>query len=99
MKYMLTWSIPTHSYDAALDAFLEGGAPMPEGLTALGRWHAPGSNRGWLLCQTDDLVALSQHIGEWASKLNIEVSPVIEDRHAADAAARVRGLQRPGNQA
>ena len=58
MKCMLTWSIPTQSYDAALDAFLSGGAPMPPGLTALGRWHAPGSYRGWLPCEADDLVAL-----------------------------------------
>ena len=41
MKYMLCWSIQPESYNAALDAFLEGGAPMPEGLRSLGRWHAP----------------------------------------------------------
>lgn len=90
MKYMLTWSIPTHSYNAALDEFLAGGAPMPTGLTALGRWHAPGSNRGWLLCETDDLIALSQHVAEWAPMLNIDVTPVIGDEEAGAAAARVR---------
>lgn len=90
MKYMLAWSIPTSTYDAALDAFLSGGAPMPEGLTALGRWHAPGSNRGWLLCETDDVVALAQHVGEWAPLLNIDVTPVIEDEEAGAAAAKVR---------
>lgn len=92
MKYMLCWSIPPTSYDAALDAFLAGGAPMPEGMTALGRWHAPGSYRGWLLCETDDLVALSQHVAEWAPMLTIEVVPVVEDEQAADACAKVRGV-------
>ena len=90
MRYMLTWSIPTNSYNDALDAFLAGGAPMPEGLTALGRWHAPGSYRGWLLCDTDDLVLLSQHIGEWASLLKVEVTPVIGDEQAGAAAAKIR---------
>ena len=87
---MLTWSIPTSSYDAAVDAFLAGGAPMPEGVTALGRWHAPGSYRGWLLCATDDLVALSQHVAEWAPMLVIDVTPVIEDEQAGAAAAKAR---------
>lgn len=90
MKYMLTRSIPTATYDAAVDAFLAGGAPMPAGLTALGRWHAPGSCRGWLLCETDDLIALSQHVAEWAPLLTIEVVPVIEAEQAAAAAAKVR---------
>ena len=90
MKYMLCWSIPTQNYNAALDAFLAGGAPMPEGLTAIGRWHAPGSYRGWLLCETDDLVALSQHAAEWAPMLDIEITPIIEDDEAGEAAARVR---------
>jgi len=46
MKYLLCWSISPENYEVAVDAFLKGGAPMPEGLTALGRWHAPGSYRG-----------------------------------------------------
>ena len=57
MKYMLCWSILPENYNAAVDAFLERGAPMPEGLTSLGRWHATGSTRGWLLCEAEDPVA------------------------------------------
>jgi len=90
MKYMLSWSIPPENYDAALDAFLEGGAPMPEGVTALGRWHSPGSYRGWLLCETDNMIDLSQHVAQWASLLRIEVTPVIDDAEAGEVAARVR---------
>ena len=90
MKYMLCWSIEPQYYDTALDAFLEGGAPMPEGLTALGRWHVPGSNKGWLLCETDNIVILAQHVAEWAPLLNIEVNPIMDDAQAGEAAARVR---------
>jgi hypothetical protein len=90
MKYMLCWTIPPENYTAAVDAFLEGGAPMPEGLISHGRWHAPGSTQGWLLCETDDPVALAAHAAEWAHLLKITISPVIEDSEAGQAGARVR---------
>ena len=90
MKYMVCWSIPPDSYTAAVDAFLEGGAPMPEGLVSLGRWHAPGSMKGWLLCETDDPVALAEHMVQWADRLSLEVTPVIGDAEAAEAAKRTR---------
>lgn len=90
MKYMVCWTIPPENYTEAVDAFLEGGAPMPEGLNALGRWHAPGSNKGWLLCETDNPVSLAEHMAEWAHLLNTDVTPVIGDEDAAEAATRSR---------
>ena len=89
MKYMVTWKIPTDSYKKAVETFLDSGAPMPEGLTSLGRWHAPGSRFGWLLAETEDSVALAQHLAEWASMLELEVTPVIGDEEAAQAASKV----------
>ncbi len=91
MKFMTTWRIPPSSYDEALDRFLAGGAPLPEGLTMLGRWHAPGSNKGFLLVEADDLTLLAEHLGEWAGLLECEVTPVLQDEEAAAAASRVRG--------
>lgn len=82
MKYMLSWSIPTGTYRAAVEVFPSGRAPMPEGLTSLGRWHALGSTRGWLRCESEDPVAVAQHVAEWAPMLEIEVSPVIGDEEA-----------------
>ena len=64
MKYMVTWNIPTDSYRAAVEAFLSSGAPMPERLTALGRWHAPGSSYGWLLVETENPTSLAEHMVE-----------------------------------
>ncbi|MCB1724697.1 MAG: DUF3303 family protein [Chromatiaceae bacterium] len=90
MRYMLCWSIPPENYNAALDAFLEGGAPMPDGLTSLGRWHVPGSTRGWLLCAAADPVTVAHHVAQWAGLLNIEVHPVIDDAGAGAAAERAR---------
>lgn len=88
---MLCWSIPPENFNAALDAFLEKGAPMPPGLNSLGRWHAPESTRGWLPCEAEDPVAVAHHVGEWAGLLNIEVYPVMDNAGAGGAAAKVKG--------
>jgi hypothetical protein len=90
MKYMLCWSIPPENYKAAVDAFLEGGAPMPEGLTSLGRWHALGSTRGWLLGEAEDPVAVAHHVAQWAGLLRIDAYPVIDNAGAGEAATRAR---------
>ncbi|MFW2365984.1 MAG: DUF3303 domain-containing protein [Desulforhopalus sp.] len=89
MKFMVTWKIPTDSYKEAVEAFLNSGAPMPAGLTSLGRWHAPGSRYGWLLVETDDAVTLAEHMTEWASLLELNISPVIADEEAVQAATKV----------
>jgi len=89
MKYMVQWTIPPTSYKAALEEFLRAGAPMPEGLTAIGRWHAPGSTYGWLLVETDNPATLAVHMAEWAALLELKITPVIEDGQAAEAAAKV----------
>lgn len=89
MKYMVTWKIPTQSYKEAVEVFLRTGAPMPEGLVSLGRWHVPGSTKGWVLVETDDAVSLAEHMAEWAGMLELDISPVIEDAEAGKAASRV----------
>jgi hypothetical protein len=63
---------------------------MPEGLKSSGCWHAPGSIRGWLLCEAGDPVAVSHHVAQWAGLLNIEAYPVMDDAGAGEAAARTR---------
>ena len=90
MKYMVTWRIPPNTYTPAFDRFLAQGAPLPDELTLVGRWHVPGSMRGWLLVEGDDMTALAAHLAEWAPYLELDVAPVIEDEDAAAAAVRVR---------
>ena len=91
MKYMITWKIHPNSYKATAEAFLEGGAPAPSGLTTVGRWHSPGSVSGWHLVEGDDVEALAHHVAEWAGLVELEVSPVIEDEAAASSLSKVFG--------
>ena len=53
MKFMIEWHIPTTSYKVAAERFLATHAPDPDGLETIGRWHAPGSARGWHAVEGD----------------------------------------------
>ena len=91
MKYMFEWQISPGLHKPAALEFLKTGAPMPEGLTVVGRWHAPGSSRGWLVVDADDIAPVAEHAAEWADYLEIEVTPVVEDEVAGQAMAKVYG--------
>ena len=93
MLYMMQWSIKSDDYDKAHDRFLKAGAPMPEGSTSLGRWHAPGSVKGWLLVETDRPEALYAHAAEWGDVLSWETTPVLTDEQAGASSVEGRGLR------
>jgi Protein of unknown function (DUF3303) len=56
MKFVITWSVPAESYQAAIKKFLETGAQPPAGVKMLGRYHGPQGHarlhrRGIYRCQ------------------------------------------------
>ena len=53
MKFMVAWKIPPGCYKAAIERFLNTGAPDPTGVRTIGRWHAPGSSTGWHVVEGD----------------------------------------------
>jgi hypothetical protein len=57
MKCMVAWKIPPGCYKAAVERFLNTGAPNPTGVKTLGRWHAPGSSSGWLFRDSTTILA------------------------------------------
>lgn len=90
MKYMVEWKIAPGHYPAAVERFLKTGAPAPEGLKTLGRWHTAGSSRGFHLVEGSE-AALTELCAEWADLLQCEVIPVVEDDIAAATAQKVYG--------
>jgi hypothetical protein len=90
MKYMMSWTINPGFYKAAVARFLSTGAPLPEGMKLIGRWHAPGSTCGWLLAE-GTIEDASEHASEWADLLEMQVTPVVEDAEAGAIAAKVHG--------
>jgi hypothetical protein len=64
---------------------------MPEGLTMLGRWHAPGSVTGWLLVEAADVLSVSHHVTEWSDLVQMEVTPVLDDAEQGQTLAALQG--------
>lgn len=91
MKYMVSWKISCENHQAAGEAFLKSGAPTPEGVELLGRWHGPGSVQGWGLIESSDPQAVYEHAAQWASMLELQVTPVLDDAEGGEALSRVYG--------
>lgn len=90
MKFVVAWKIPPATYSQAAERFLDTGAPVPEGLTTIGRWHAPGSARGWHVVE-GSANALADLSAVWGDLLELEITPVIEDAEAAASIAKAHG--------
>ena len=88
MKYMMSWNIKPEHYKSAVARFLSTGAPLPEGMTMIGRWHANGSTNGWLLVE-GTIEAAYEHASEWGDLLDMQISPVVEDEVAGGIAAKL----------
>jgi len=87
---MMSWTIKPDCFKAAVALFLSTGAPLPEGMKMIGRWHAPGSTCGWLVVE-GTIEDAYEHVSEWANLIEIQVTPVIEDAEAGAIAAKVHG--------
>jgi hypothetical protein len=90
MKFMITWKLSPGNYKTAVERFLKTGAPAPEGLKTLGRWHTAGSSKGVHLVEGSD-AALAEINAQWADVLDLEVVPVVDDDIAGQVAAKVYG--------
>ncbi len=90
MKFMVAWKITPACYKAAAERFLRTGAPDPEGLKTIGRWHSPGSVFGWHVVE-GTATAVAELEAGWGDLLEIQVTPVIEDGEAASSMAKVHG--------
>ncbi len=90
MKFMVTWRLPTGSYQATIEQYLKTGAPPPAGVTNLGRWHVPGTMAGWNLVE-GDAEAVAGYAAQWAGLAELEISPVIEDDAATRSLSKVYG--------
>lgn len=81
MLFMITYSYRPKDRDVVQARFKQtGGLPGP-GVTMLGRWHAVGGHRGFLLAEANDSVAMGKWMQEWTDALTFEVSPVNNDEN------------------
>jgi hypothetical protein len=86
MKYLVTWTLPQGTYNAATSRFLETGGAPPAGVQLLGRWHGM-SGQGVLIAESDDAKAIYRFQAQWADLLPMAVTPCLEDADAGEVLA------------
>jgi hypothetical protein len=90
MKYIVSWTLPAASFNAAAARFLQAGGLPPAGVKLVGRWHGM-AGRGFAVVETTDAKALYAWVCEWSDVIGIEATPCLED---ADAGAVLGSLKR-----
>ena len=57
-----------------------------DGLTVIGRWHEAG-NRGFMVCEADDVVALGKFSNQWSDLCDIDIVPLMTDEQVGQVLA------------
>ena len=83
MHFMTIWTFSPENRDTAVARFMETGAPPPDGVTMLSRWHDVAGGRGFAIAEADDPVAIAKWTRQWADLLSFEIVPVINDEQIA----------------
>lgn len=84
MLFHVCYGYAEGNRDATHARFLESGAPPPEGVAMLGRWHSVAGNGGYLVAETDDPEALAGWLQEWTDLVTFDVAPVLVDEQFAE---------------
>ena len=79
MQYLVTWDLEPSQRNFAQERFASEGAPPPEGIEVLTRWHLATGRGGLCVAQTEDPVALGSWIQEWSQWMRFEIQPVLGD--------------------
>jgi len=85
----MEWNVKDGCLEKAVKKFLNTQAPLPEGSEQIGRYHAPGSQNGWLIVKTEDISKIYIHASEWGELLRWNITPILEDKCAGGACAEV----------
>ena len=86
MKFMVSWTVPQGTFNAAVARFLETGGAPPEGVKMLGRWHSLNGH-GVAISESSDPKAMYRWVTQWADLLPLTVSPCLEDADAGEVMA------------
>ena len=88
MLYVQHWSFKTGYHQKGAEKFLSGGGDYPV-VEMIGRYHAPGSLKGWIVLKTDDPKAIYQDASELGEFLNLETTAVFTDEEAGPIITKI----------
>jgi hypothetical protein len=87
MLYRLDWQIARENRDEIFARFVDSSTnpvyDLPLGLNMVGRWHDLACLSGTSIWDTDDVTTLMQWLQHWSDKVDMELSPCIEDDDAS----------------
>jgi len=90
MKYIVSWSLPYSTFNAAAARFLQAGGLPPAPVKLIGRWHGM-NNRGFAVVEASEPKALYSWVAEWSDMIAIEATPCLEDAEVGEV---LKGLKR-----
>ena len=79
MLFMVSYEFHPDDRNVVQERFRTTGGLPVEGAKMVGRWHAVGGHRGFVLAETSDSIALGKWLQEWTDLLTFDVVPVNDD--------------------
>jgi hypothetical protein len=79
MLLMISYQFRPTARNEAQARFKGTGGMPGAGVTMLGRWHCVAGNRGFVLAESSDAVAVGTWLQEWTDLITFDVMPVNND--------------------
>lgn len=93
MKFMVTWQLHPETRLEVMHVWASIPAAkrsvLGKGVKFIGRWHDMAAGTGVLIAETTDLAALNRYIAQWAPYMDINMSPVMDDRESGAVAKKI----------
>jgi len=78
MLFMNMYSWDNDKRDKIIERRVEKGTMVPEGVKIIGEWTAVGRDKGFMLCEADDPVLMSQFNMAWNDILKSDLMLVLD---------------------
>ncbi|MBZ5643843.1 MAG: DUF3303 domain-containing protein [Acidobacteriia bacterium] len=83
MTFHITYTLTPEARNTAQKRLKETGGLPPSGVTMISRWHCAQGQKGFVLAESSDAVAIAKWLQDWTDILSFEVTPVINDEQIA----------------
>jgi hypothetical protein len=93
MKFILGWKVRPDKLQETINYWFTTGDVLPAGVTSVARYHRADLTGGIHIVESNDAAAIAQYLAQWADKLDLEATAVIEDADAVTAYSKIAGVQ------
>jgi hypothetical protein len=93
MKFILGWKMRPEKLQETINYWFTSGDQLPSGVTTVARYHRADLSGGIHIVESIDAAAIAQYLAQWADKLDLEATAVIEDADAVTAYSKIAGVK------